>query len=70
MKLSDRIQGVLALQPMHVGEIARCLSTTPREVRKHVASMDSVKCVGVQTKAGGRRIKGHPWNIYALDIRA
>lgn len=56
--LRKRIPAALALQPMTVDELARCLGVTRGAIRQKLAEID------VQP-AGTRRTKGRPWIRYA-----
>lgn len=65
LPLPDRILGALALQPMTVAQLARCLSTSRSAIRRWVRAMRQesvVRCSGTQHG------KGRPWKRY--EVRA
>lgn len=62
--LADRILGALALQPMTVDQLSRCLSCSRSAVRRWLRAMRQesvVRCNGRQQGKNGR-----PWDRYEV----
>lgn len=64
--LRDRIPGALALQPMTVDQLARCLTASRSAVRTAVVALRDAKVIRRTGSVGKIGTGGKPWPQYGL----